>query len=201
MNPAITRAQRARFAEPVMTPELALILSRRGLVLHGWSEGSFRIRTVDGPVVGRAEAGGEAWNAWARRYDGHHALVATGLPGRDAAVCAVADHAIWEDLTRLQPPESPRRYPMTGTARRRLHNLTRDAHKARAAGDTLHTVELRLNPPRYGKQAARRTTRGVDEAIRAVEGAGWQCCGVEPWLGTGALLSFVRTPGPWPTGR
>jgi hypothetical protein len=76
--------------------------------------------------------------------------------------------------------------------RRHLWSLARAARRAREAGETMHTVQLYLNRPVYGKRGVRRVDRGVDEAIKAVEGAGWECCGVEPWLGTGVLLSFVR---------
>ncbi|MFD4140374.1 hypothetical protein [Streptomyces sp. NPDC058572] len=175
-----------------MTPEVALLLGRCGLVLYGLADGSCRICVAGGPVVGRVEGGAGAWSARARRHDGRHVLVATDLPSRNAAVCAVADHAVWEDLARVRPAETTRRYHMTTMKRRHLWSLAREARKAREAGMTTHTVQLFLNRPVYGKRAVKRMDRGVDEVIRAIEGTGWQCCGVEPWLGTGVLLSFVR---------
>ncbi|MGW0733189.1 hypothetical protein [Streptomyces sp. NPDC002851] len=175
-----------------MTPEVALLLGRCGLVLYGLDDGGCRIRVVGGPVVGRVEGGAGAWSAWARRADGRQALVATDLPSRNAAVCAVADHAEWEDLARVRPDETTWRYAMANMKRRDLWGMAREARRAREAGDMTHSVQLYLNRPVYGKRAARRVDRGVDEAIRAIEREGWECCGVEPWLGTGVLLSFVR---------
>ncbi|MFF3325202.1 hypothetical protein [Streptomyces sp. NPDC002889] len=175
-----------------MTPEVALLLGRRGLVLYGLDDGSCRICVAGGSVVGRVEGSAGAWSAWARRHDGCQVLVATDLPSRNAAVCAVVDHAEWEDPARVRPAETTRRYHMTSMKRRHLWSLAREARRAREAGETTHTVQLCLNRPVYGKRAVRRMDRGVDEVIQAVEGAGWECCGVEPWLGTGVLLSFVR---------
>ncbi|WP_338672048.1 hypothetical protein V1460_03455 [Streptomyces sp. SCSIO 30461] len=182
-----------------MTPEVALLLGRCGLVLygHGLDDGACRIHVAGGSEVGRIEGGEGAWSAWARRrHDGRQALVATDLPSRNAAVCAVADHAEWDDLPRVGPAETPRertrRYPMTSMKRRHLWALAREARRALEAGEFTHTVQLYLNRPVYGKRAVGRADRGVDEAIRAVESSGWKCCGVEPWLGTGVLLSFVR---------
>ncbi|MGW7366464.1 hypothetical protein ACWGI8_24270 [Streptomyces sp. NPDC054841] len=175
-----------------MTPEVALLLGRCGLVLYGLDDGGCRIRVAGGPVVGRVEGSAGAWSARARRHDGRLVLVATDLPSRNAAVCAVADHAEWEDLARVRPAETTRRYQMTSMKRRHLWSLAREARRAREAGEMTHTVQLYLNRPVYGKRAVRRADRGVDEAIQAVEGAGWKCCGIEPWLGTGVLLSFVR---------
>nr|WTB28311.1 hypothetical protein OG781_00865 [Streptomyces sp. NBC_00830]WTB35770.1 hypothetical protein OG781_45715 [Streptomyces sp. NBC_00830] len=175
-----------------MTPEVALLLGRCGLVLHGLDDGSCRICVAGGSVVGRVEGNAGAWSAWARRHDGCQVLVATDLPSRNAAVCAVADHAEWEDPARIRPAETTRRYHMTSMKRRHLWSLAREARRAREAGEMTHTVQLYLNRPVYGKRAVKRLDRGVDEAIQAVEGAGWKCCGIEPWLGTGVLLSFVR---------
>jgi hypothetical protein len=81
---------------------------------------------------------------------------------------------------------------MTSMKRRDLWGMAREARRAREAGDVTHTVQLYLNRPVYGKRAVRRADRGVDETIRAIEREGWKCCSVEPWLGTGVLLSFVR---------
>lgn len=175
-----------------MTPEVALLLGRCGLVLYGLDDGSCRIRTAGGSAVGRVEGSAGAWNAWARRHDGRQVLVATDLPSRNAAVCAVADHAEWEDLARVRPDETTRRYPMTSMKRRHLWSLAREARRAREAGEVTHTVQLYLNRPVYGRRAVRRVDRGVDETVRAIEAEGWECCGVEPWLGSGVLLSFVR---------
>ncbi|MEU2154584.1 hypothetical protein ABZ532_06110 [Streptomyces sp. NPDC019396] len=183
-----------------MTPEVALLLGRCGLVLYGLEDGGCRIRLAGGryagPDVGRVGGGAGAWSAWARRHDGRQVLIATDLPSRNAAVCAVADHAEWEDLAQVRPAGTSRgtkrRYPMTSMKRRHLWGLAREARRALEAGELTHTVQLYLNRPVYGKRAVRRVDRGVDEAIRAVESSGWKCCGVEPWLGTGALLSFVR---------
>ncbi|MGV9503087.1 hypothetical protein ACWDQ0_32935 [Streptomyces sp. NPDC003642] len=175
-----------------MTPEIALLLGRCGLVLYGLDDGGCRICVAGGSVVGRAEGSAGAWSAWARRHDGCQVLVATDLPSRNAAVCAVADHAEWEDPTRIRPAETTRKYHRTIMKRRHLRSLAREAREARETGEMTHTVQLCPSRTAHGDRAVRRTNRRVDEVIQAVAGAGWECCGVEPWLGASVLLSFVR---------